>query len=150
MLGARDGIQEPMKKEQCQQQAEEEQCQQQARIQRELSRRTSTHRTTAVIKVMMDLVSTATQSGRRGDNDDEVINTISNVNTKHPVDGQETVSTNNKIEMVEVLHCNAGDARHRHGRVEEVFLAGKEMTHNLEMNFEKMTAFVKENTAKEL
>ena len=81
---------------------------------------------------------------------DEVINTTNNVNTRHPVDGQETVSTNNKIEMVEVLHCNAGDARHRHGRVEEVLPVGKEMTHNLEVNFEKMTPFVKENTAKEV
>ena len=61
----------------------------------------------------------ATQSGRRGDNDDEVISTTSSVSAEHPVDGQETVSTNNKIEkMVEVLHCKVGDARHRHGRVE--------------------------------
>ena len=61
----------------------------------------------------------ATQSGRRGDNDDEVISTTSSVSAEHPVDGQETVSTNNKIEkMAEVLHCKVGDARHRHGRVE--------------------------------
>ena len=44
----------------------------------------------------------ATQSGRRGDNDDEVISTSRSVGAEHPVDGQETVSTNNKIEkMVE-------------------------------------------------
>ena len=61
----------------------------------------------------------ATQSGRRGDNDDEVISTTSSVSAEHPVDGQETVSTNNKIEkMVEVFHCKVGDASHRHGRVE--------------------------------
>ena len=61
----------------------------------------------------------ATQSGRRGDNDDEVISTTSSVSAEHPVDGQEAVSTNNKIEkMVEVLYCKVGDARHRHGRVE--------------------------------
>ena len=59
------------------------------------------------------------QSGRRGDNDDEVISTTSSFSAEHPVDGQETVSTNNKIEkMVEVLHRKAGDASHRHGRVE--------------------------------
>ena len=79
---ARDGTQEPMKKEQCQQQAEEEQCQQHARIQRELPRRTSTYRTTVLAKVVIDLVQvmqpaeknedSATQSGRRGDKDDEV------------------------------------------------------------------------------
>ena len=42
----------------------------------------------------------ATQSGRRGDNDDEVISTTSSVSAGHPVDGQETVSTNNKIEKI--------------------------------------------------
>ena len=61
----------------------------------------------------------ATQPGRRGDNDDEVTSTISSVSAEHPVDGQETVSTNNKIEkMVAVLHCKVGDASNRHGRVE--------------------------------
>ena len=40
----------------------------------------------------------ATQSGKRGDNDDEVISTTSSVSAEHPVDGQETVPTNNKIE----------------------------------------------------
>ena len=61
----------------------------------------------------------ATQSGRRGEKDDEVISTTISVSAEHPVDGQETVSTNNKIEnVVEVLHCKVGDARHRHGRVE--------------------------------
>ena len=42
----------------------------------------------------------ATQSGRRGDNDDEVISTTSSVSAEHPVDGQETVSTNHKIEKM--------------------------------------------------
>ena len=71
---ARDGTRKPIKKEQCQQQAEEEQCQQQAeekqcqqqaRIHRELSRRTSTYRTTAVVKVVMDLVSRWCSQPRR-------------------------------------------------------------------------------------
>ena len=40
----------------------------------------------------------ATQSGRKGDKDDEVISTTSSVRAEHPVGGQEAVSTNNKIE----------------------------------------------------
>ena len=53
----KEQCQQQAEEEQCQQQAEEKQCQQQARIQRELSRRTSTYGTTAVAKVVMDLVS---------------------------------------------------------------------------------------------
>ena len=106
----------------------------------------------------------ATQSGRRGDNDGEVISTTSSVSAEHPVDGQETVSTNKKIEkMVEVLHCKVGDARHQHGRVEVLPYSShqsrrqasetsrhKETTHGPEVNFNKTTPFVKEETAKEL
>ena len=101
----------------------------------------------------------ATQSGRRGDKDDEVISTTSSVSAEHPVEGQETVSTNNKIEnMVEVLHCKVSARTSWSSSMQfssspqtsQRDKLAKETTHDLEVNFNKMTPFVKEETAKEL
>ena len=75
--------------------------------------------------------------------------------------GDRSVHTKKIEKIVEVHNCKVGNPSHRHGQVEvhpwisAVFIKSadklaKEMTHDLEVNFNKIKPFGKEDTAKEL
>ena len=83
---------------------------------------------------------------KKGDDDDEVVNTESSDRAEHPDYCPATVPTTKKIEkIVEVHRCKGGNPSHRHGQLEvlpwisAVFTKSadklaKEMTHDLDVN----------------
>ena len=61
----------------------------------------------------------ATQSGRRENNDDEVISATSSNRAEHPDDCRGTVPTTKKIQkIVDVRHREVGIPSHRRGQGE--------------------------------
>ena len=103
----------------------------------------------------------ATQSGRRGDNDDEVISTTSSVSLEHP-DGQcQRTTRSRKWQKYSIVRLETQDidtdelnffhtVSHQVRRQASETSTQKGMTHILEVDFDTTTPFVKEDTAKEL